>query len=360
MATQRTIVISGYYGFNNVGDEAVLTSIIQDVSAEMPGVKLVVLSDNPTQTEMRYQVEAINRWDVKRVAQVIKKSDLLISGGGSLLQDVTSLKTIPYYLGVTAIAQFYRKPVVFYSQGIGPVNHFSSRLLMKMIVSRVNHIFVREQGSKVLLEQMGIKKPPITVSIDPVLGIKVKKEIQEKVAVSMGDKPTVGIYLRTWAADKQLVDELVPVMQHIQQLGYQIYAIPMYYKEDSTIAKQLASAVKGDIHVVDRELSIDEVVAYTAQFDWIIGMRLHSLIMAHAVETPMIALSYDPKVKGFIKEVGGKYCMDSQKIDSLQLNAYIDTLNSTLEAEKAHIRSVNKKKSEKIIAPAKYIREILK
>ncbi len=360
MDAQKTIVISGYYGFNNVGDEAVLTSIIQDVGEQMPEAKVIVLSDNPVQTEMRYQVEAVNRWDIKSIAKVIQASDLLISGGGSLLQDVTSMKTIPYYLGIVKIAQWYKKPVVFYSQGIGPVNKKLSRILVRMIADRANHIFVREEASKALLKEIGIKKAPITVTIDPVLGIKVKKEIQEKVAASMGEKPAVGIYLRTWAADKKLVDELIPVVQHILNLGYQIYAIPMYYKEDSIIAKELARVVEGDIHVVDRELSIDEVVAYTAQFEWIIGMRLHSLIMAHAVETPMIGLSYDPKVKGFIKEVGGKYCMDSNQVDAAKLNHYIDELTQNIEQEIKHIQHINKQKQDKIIAPAKYIKEILK
>ena len=127
MSNTNKIVLSGYYGFDNIGDEAVLFSIITALRKEIKDVHITVLSNNPDKTKALYGVESVNRWDIKAVARSIKESDLLISGGGSLLQDVTSSKTIPYYLAIVKIAQFYKKKVVFYSQGIGPVNKGISR-----------------------------------------------------------------------------------------------------------------------------------------------------------------------------------------------------------------------------------------
>ena len=94
----RKVVLSGYYGFDNIGDEAVLYSIISLLKKNIPNVQITVLSNNPDKTSILYQVEAVNRWNLKKIISVIKKSDLVISGGGSLLQDVTSNKTIPYYI----------------------------------------------------------------------------------------------------------------------------------------------------------------------------------------------------------------------------------------------------------------------
>nr|WP_316046858.1 polysaccharide pyruvyl transferase family protein [Planococcus glaciei] len=103
------IVLSGYYGFDNVGDEAILYAIIQSLKEYYPEIGIVVLSNKPEKTARTYGVEAVNRWNVAEVAKAIKAADGLISGGGSLLQDETGRKSIPYYAGVMKIAQFLKK-----------------------------------------------------------------------------------------------------------------------------------------------------------------------------------------------------------------------------------------------------------
>lgn len=359
MDTKNTVVISGYYGFDNIGDEAVLQSIIGALREEMPKVHIVVLSNAPQKTKALYNVEAINRWKLKEVAGAIKKSSLLISGGGSLLQDVTSNKTIPYYLGIIKIAQFYKKPVVLYSQGVGPVNKGFNRTLIKMVCSKVNHIFVREIGSKKLLEEMKVKAP-ITVAIDPVLGIKAKEAVLEKVRAKITEPKRVGVYVRPWKNMDQIAEELAPVIKHIDGLGYSVYMIPMYYNEDVEAAKAVVKKIDTKVKLIDRELTIDEAVAYTAEFDFIIGMRLHSLIMAGAVGTPMIALSYDPKVEGFMEEMNLPYAIDTNCIDRQALIAMVDDIISNLEAKKAEVKAAYEKHKEKVYLPAKHIKELLK
>ena len=359
MGRKKSVVLSGYYGFNNIGDEAVLSSIISALRKHIPNVEITVLSQSPGQTEALYGVNAINRWDIKEITRTIKKSDLLISGGGSLLQDVTSSKVIPYYLGVVKIAQFYKKPVVFYSQGIGPVAKGLGKVLIKSIVNKVNHVFVREEGSKKLLESLGVTKAPVTVAIDPVLGIEPKKEVVDKIKALLPDGKKVGFYIRPWKHDEMMIESIARLVQYIENKGYDVYLIPMYYKEDLKISEEIANKVTGNVHVIPQELTIDEVVAYTTQFDFIVGMRLHSLIMAHAVEVPMIGLSYDPKVRGFLKEVGMPYCMDVDKINETEFKEYVETLITHLEEEKERIQTVNKEKKQKVELPAVCISELL-
>ncbi|MEG1000835.1 MAG: polysaccharide pyruvyl transferase CsaB [Cellulosilyticaceae bacterium] len=354
MDTKNTVVISGYYGFDNIGDEAVLQSIIGALREQMPQVNIVVLSNTPQKTKAVYNVEAVNRWKIKEVAAAIKKSSLLISGGGSLLQDVTSNKTVPYYLGIIKIAQFFKKPVVLYSQGVGPVNKGFNKTLIKIICSKVNHIFVREIGSKKLLEEMKVKAP-ITVAIDPVLGIKVKDFVLDKVV----EPKTVGIYVRPWQNTAQIAEELAPVIKHIDNLGYSVYMIPMYYNEDVAAAKAVVERLDVNVKLIDRELTIDEAVAYTANFDFIIGMRLHSLIMAGAVGTPMIALSYDPKVQGFMEEMNLPYAVDTNHIERQALIAMVDEITSNLEAKKAEVNAAYERHKEKVYLPAKHIKGLL-
>lgn len=75
------LVLSGYYGFYNVGDEAILQSIIKALHEEHPTLELVVLSNDPDYTRKMYGVEAVNRWDIRAIYKEIKRSNGLISGG---------------------------------------------------------------------------------------------------------------------------------------------------------------------------------------------------------------------------------------------------------------------------------------
>ncbi|WP_054739447.1 polysaccharide pyruvyl transferase CsaB [Cellulosilyticum ruminicola] len=368
MATTKQIVLSGYYGFDNIGDEAVLFSILSLLKKEIPNTKIVVLSNNPEKTKITYGVESVNRWDIKTVAKVIKQSDILISGGGSLLQDVTSSKTIPYYLAIVKIAQFYKKKVVFYSQGIGPVNKSFSKTLMKMIINKVDGIYVREPGSKALLQEIGIKKP-VEVSIDPVIGINLGREVKEtKGAVQ---KPAVGIYLRPWqneVHDENLLESMKEGLGELIAKGYKLYFIPMHYNQDREISKKLQDKLvqsglgkASDIEVVDKMLSIEEVLDYTASFDMIIGMRLHSLIMAAAEKVPMMALSYDPKVTGFMKEIEqADYCIDSDKVTAAMFREKLEKLIDNKAQQKEELIKVFEAKKDKIYLPLNKVKELLK
>ncbi len=371
MSDTNKIILSGYYGFDNIGDEAVLYSILAALRKEIKNVEITVLSNNPEKTKALYSVNSINRWDMKAVAKAIKESDMLISGGGSLLQDVTSGKTIPYYLAIVKIAQFYKKKVVFYSQGIGPVNKGYSRWFIKKVVNKVDGIFVRDSASKKLLEEIGIKKP-IGEALDPVLGI----ELPERKEQLKEDK-VVGIYIRPWideAHDKNLIDSLVPGLIYLLERGYKLCLIPMHYEQDCQIAKELAKEVKkaakesghfdeknleATITVVDKMLSIKEVLVYTASFDLVIGMRLHSLIMAAASKVPVMALSYDPKVTEFMNEIDVPHCLDTTGLAVEQFMKELEVVEASKEGQRKHLEEILEVKKERIYLPVWCIKELL-
>ncbi|MBE6022475.1 MAG: polysaccharide pyruvyl transferase CsaB [Cellulosilyticum sp.] len=371
MSNTIKIVLSGYYGFDNIGDEAVLYSILSALRKELGNVEVTVLSNNPDKTKALYGVKSVNRWKLKEVAQVIKESDLLISGGGSLLQDVTSSKTVPYYLAIVKIAQFYKKKVVFYSQGIGPVNKGFSRWLIKQVVNKVDGIYVRDIASKNLLEEIGVKKP-VGAALDPVLGIEVPQG-----TAGNQDSKTVGIYIRPWideAHDQNLMDSLTPGLVELMEQGYKLCFIPMHYEQDREISSKLAKAVKKAAHqsgkldqniidrnieIVDKMLSIQEVMVYTSSFEMVIGMRLHSLIMAAASRVPVLALSYDPKVTQFMKEMEVPYCLNTIELTKENFLEILHKVESSKEEQIAHLGKVLESKKERIYLPIKRIKELV-
>ena len=116
------IVISGYYGFSNAGDEAMLSSLIASLKRTSPQVEITVISGNPARTRRNHGVYAVHRFNPYAVIRAIKHCTMVISGGGSLLQNVTSSRSLYYYLAIMEIALYFHKPLMLYGQGIGPIN----------------------------------------------------------------------------------------------------------------------------------------------------------------------------------------------------------------------------------------------
>ena len=118
---EKRIVISGYYGSKNAGDEAMLAAMLEVLKDRSQKLHITVISSNPKDTEERHGVQAISWLSGKKIFSAIWKADLLISGGGSLLQNVTSRRSLYYYLVIISLALLLRKRVMLYAQGIGPI-----------------------------------------------------------------------------------------------------------------------------------------------------------------------------------------------------------------------------------------------
>lgn len=179
-APVQRIVISGYYGFDNSGDEAVLQSIL--LALEQQGreqgiqIEPIVLSANPARTSELYGVRAVPRMKLGAVMAALRESHGLISGGGSLLQDATSPRTIPYYLLILKLAQWLGKPTFIYSQGIGPVHRRLFYGPIRRTVAKSAYISVRDEESAQLLGRMGVAHERIEIVPDPVMGLPLRAD----------------------------------------------------------------------------------------------------------------------------------------------------------------------------------------
>ncbi len=176
------IVISGYYGFGNAGDEAMLAAMIEVLTELEPNIGITVLSGNPEDTRRRHGVAAVYRLNYPEIIKVLAKSHLLISGGGSLLQDVTSERSLYYYLSIMMLAKKLGTPVMLYAQGIGPVRGSLARGAMRYIGNMVDLITVRDEGSRDELKRLKVTRPPIHVTADPVLALHpVDKQVGRSI-----------------------------------------------------------------------------------------------------------------------------------------------------------------------------------
>ena len=293
------VVLSGYYGFDNVGDEAILFSIIQALRKCQNDIDITVLSNNPSETEKTYGVHAVNRFKMSEVKQALKTADGLISGGGSLMQDQTSMKTIPYYAGIIRMAKWLKKPVFVYAQGMGPINHPLSKFIVRNTFNKVEKITVRDNASKSLLTEIGVKKQ-VSVVPDPVIGLSGSdfhsKWLKDE---SLQQHSYIAISVRDWPSTVDYKQKIANSLDQLVRLDERIVFLPMHGEHDENTSKEVAALMQEKSLIAPADLSIEEKIAVIGQSKLLIGMRLHSLIFSAIHYTPFIAISYDPKIDAF-------------------------------------------------------------
>jgi len=318
MQKSKTIVkimISGYYGFNNTGDEAILKSMVRVFKEKLPRVKIVVLSQNPLQTSQSCQVKAINRLHLISILKCFRDTNLFISGGGGLLQDSTGRGwSILYYLGLILGAILFKVPVMIYAQGIGPINKKLNKLLIKWILNKIDIITVRDIASKELLKSMGVLKPEIYVSSDSSFLLK-KKSIDHIIKnfpdilelTKSNNYPLVGISIREYKGNRTDLKRMVARLADdiIEKYKVKIIFLPFKFNEDLHISEEILFLMKNksQANILKARLEPEELLFLVSQLSLMIGMRLHSIIFSSMVNIPFIALNYDPKVKNFVQDL---------------------------------------------------------
>ena len=306
------IVISGYYGFANAGDEAMLAAMIEVLTDLDPNIKITVISGNPADTRERHGVSAVYRLHYPEIIRALSRSDLLISGGGSLLQDVTSDRSLYYYLSIMMLAKKLGKPVMLYAQGIGPLRGSVARGAMRYIGNMVDLITVRDEGSRDELKRLRVVKPPIYVTADPVVAMHpVDKQIGRGILRKQGIEgamPLVGIAAREWkdwSYYKQVVAEAADKIT--EEFGARIVYLPMQWPEDLAVAKKIAARSRKPAAVLVEKYTTSELLSLIGNLDMLISIRLHALIFAAVMRVPMIGVSYDPKIDRFLETIGERH-----------------------------------------------------
>lgn len=315
----KKILISGYYGFRNSGDDAILKAIINEFNKVDEKVTLTALSNDPKSTEEIYGIRAVNRFNIAQIYRELKENDLLISGGGSLIQDVTSTKSIFYYLSLLTMAERMKKPVMVYANGIGPVNKKFNKLIAKKVLNKVDIITLRDYNSLKTLEDLHVKNQNVHVTADPVYALKeVSNEKIDKILENEGvnaDSKMVGLCVRKWKNDEENILEFAKIIDAItEKYGVKVLLIPMHYPQDYEYSKKILEHVTKECSILDKEYAVEEIMGIIKRLELIIAMRLHSLIYAATQTTPMFAVVYDPKVDGFMNNIGLEYKINIEEL----------------------------------------------
>lgn len=307
------VLISGYYGFDNLGDEAILEAILQWFE-KRDDVHPVVLSSDPQATFDSYGVDSINRTSLWQILKRLGGAPVIIQGGGGLLQDKTSTRSLMYYLGIMLLGFVSGRRVAAFGQGIGPLDGEFSPLLAGEFLSQCDLVCVRDFKSFTFCQQRLPVTAPLKLMADAALLLnpadpETVEDIFLQENIDLVGKPLVAFCVRGPRRDKRQINALVRAIDMTtSNLGGGVALIPFHHPDDLEYAESIRALVedKDSVVIVKGKYRPTEVLGLIGKCDLVAGMRLHSLIFAANQGVPFIAMSYDPKIDEFAGEFGMK------------------------------------------------------
>ncbi len=340
-------LVLGYYGFFNSGDDAILYAVCQDIKAQDENNKIMVMSNNPESTEKEYGVKAIPRFDMLKVIKEIRKADVVVFGGGSLLQDVTSSRSLTYYLTIMKIAKFFKKKTILYANGVGPINSKENQSKTAKVLNKLTKITVRDTESEKLLYDIGVSQAKVALTADPVYNLNTKSvnidDIYKKHDVSLEKDKFVSVYFRKFGEDEGYISNLSKLFDKVQsELGLEILFVPMEYPSDYEASLKIKDQMKNNSFILNGRVEVPEMFEIIKNSKLVFGMRLHSLIYSSVVNTPMIAFSYDPKVDSFASQMG----VDVAKYNDVDVDVVFQQIKNILENYEVTKENMNSNYSE--------------
>ena len=327
----KKICISGYYGFDNFGDETILKILTSNLKKFSPMPEITVFSSNPDKTAKNLEVKSVNSFKIFDVIKSLKECDYLISGGGSLLQDATSLKSLIYYLSVIIIAQFFKKETIIFAQGLGPLNNKFFAQITFFVLRHCKYITVRDENSYNLLKSHNIKA---VICSDPVWNIE--KTNSEKTDAA-------GIQLRDY---KTLTDTFLNNLAECISKYYgnnEIWLLSLQNSIDLSVCEKL----KEKIHKLNPQINIkiientdnNKVIEDISKLNTLIAMRYHANVIAVKNNVKTVPVNYDIKVKKLAEDFNIE-CLELNSTKEEMDDCFKKILNSNLKYDETKINSL--------------------
>ena len=327
---RESIMICGAYGRGNAGDDAILEAIVQEMRALDPERTICVMSRRPKETRLVYRTGAVYTFNIFSVLHKFRKAALYINGGGSLMQDVTSTRSLWYYCYTLRAAKRRGCKVMMYGCGIGPINRAGNRKMAAKTIDRsVDRITLRDDNSRAELADMGVTRPDIRVSADPTIILDAAPAEVVSLAMEQSgidpDGRYIGFGLRNWKG----LDAALPAIAAAANYAYEKHGltpvfVPIEFPSDLTPAERVGSLLHCPWYAVRTRQPIEVTIGILARMKTVVGIRLHSLMFSAGQGVPVVGLSYDIKVDGFLKYIGSRTCLQLRTARADDLCRLID------------------------------------
>ena len=346
------IVLSGYYGFDNSGDDALLKAVIDNLRKEKQDIKILVLSKKPAQTMEEHNVYSINRHDFFAIIKYLKRCRLFVYGGGSLIQDITSTKSLVYYIFLLRLAKRYGLKLMVYGNGIGPITKQKNIERAKLALDLCDYISLREPSSLQELKRLGVQVSGTVLSVDPAFAIEPIPAVDIlKLEGIDRDKAYFGVSCRSWKYNESnFVEKMAKI---ITEKAATHNMIPLYiamHPNDYIILKEIISKAATPHVLLSRVYDVQSLMGIIQHTRLVISMRLHTLVYAVSTGVPIIGLVYDPKVRFFVEYANQTTYVDTADLDEKALGEMIDhiienhhQIETLIKAEAVRLKALSEK-----------------
>jgi len=352
------VLIWGYYGKRNLGDEAILRTVIENLKQINPNIDITVASDDLKYTYKLHNVLAVKRKNLFDLICQIKKSDALIIGGGG--QTYKKWNFILYMLLLVSLCKVLNKKIIAYAIGVEDIKGRLKMMMCAYMFNNIDDIIVRDHFSYNMLKKIGVKKE-VKVTADPVFAYKKTDThtfkngfIQKIKGFRKEDKILIGLSLvATNNIKYSQIRQYYPlIVKTLLNYECQVILVPMSVNEgdlkviNETLRKiESNKSLNEDILVIDNVLDPDQILEIVSEVDAVIGMRLHFLIFGAIKGKPLAAIVRSPKVLSIINLLEQIVLSDISSVNIRSLEEKLEMfLTKRDELKKRCIENVNELK----------------
>ncbi len=341
------VLICGYYGFGNSGDEAILSVLIRDLNRVFEKPDITVVAGAVESIGADHNVDAILWTEIDQLRERAANSDLMVLGGGGLFQDqqefdpaailTRSHGGMSYWAGFALLSHLTDTPLAIYGTGVGPLLTEPGKRLTRMSFGTASAATVRDQESALLLFDLGIEGVPVTA--DPVFRMTADPGVGSEILAyeHISDGATlIAVAIRSWTDDGYVTDLADQLDRIVDSHNARVVLVPFQTsphrrENDPAAALRVLTAMRrrSQAAILRGTYTPEDKMAVQSAADVVIGMRLHSVIMAAAAGVPVVALAYDPKVVNTMKALGvGDLTLDLPDLGSLAREGGAGSLRS--------------------------------
>lgn len=331
------ILIVGYYGSDNAGDEMLLKATIDLLNKVYHEPEITAITYSVKDTKEKHGINGISRNRYFEILKGIKEADIVVGGGGSMLQNVTSNRSLLYYLAILSLGKLLGKKVVLLGNGIGPLkDRFYLKLTMKVLKS-LDGIVLRDEDSYELLKSNNLNN--IYLGNDLVFTLNMDHK--------MATKPKKIIFnLRKWFYDDNFSHTIRQFIEYLTKEGFDVVLVPFQKGNDDIVLRDIEKKLENSKVRLLENQDYNGLLEEIASGELFIGMRLHGLIFSSIFNKPFIALSYDPKVAIFSRKLG-QVCF--KDLNNITLDSLIQEFNKVYSNIEDY-RRVLAKNTEEILS----------
>lgn len=362
------VVICGAYGRGNAGDDAILLAILTELRSINPDLSCQVFSRSPMETRRTYRVNAFYTFHFWKALYHFKHAKVFINGGGSLMQDVTSYRSLWFYLWTLAAAKRYGCPVIMYGCGIGPIRSPKNRQWAAKVMNRyVDSITLRDPNSMKELEVLGVTQPHIALSADTTVSLSAAEpEIISGILSSQGIPPQghyMGFVLRPWPGFEERAKDIAAAADYVYETyGLTPVFFPIEPRLDVVAAQRVTQHMTAPFHMLTQAYTAAQTIGILSRMQVVVSMRLHGLIFSASQGVPLVGIVYDQKVSSFLSYIGQDLYEDLNGLTTERLKSLIDgavargkdpeLLKQSVEKLR-RMDQINRKVLEEYVAPQK-------